>query len=191
MSELDNYIAANRDRYTREAITDQLLAAGHSRAAIDAAWERASGAGVPQRSWRPGWRTFVLLILGGGVGAALVWAGESYGGNVIAPVVYVILASVAFGLAKGLAIVAERGAAIPVGVVLAMGVAAAAYVSFSTGLQLLALAIVVLGGIPAVLLVIRSSDSRVTGMVATAVPLLAWLAVTGTCYAPLYGRLMP
>lgn len=37
---MDDYIRANRDRYTREATTRQLEAAGHDPAEIAAAWER-------------------------------------------------------------------------------------------------------------------------------------------------------
>jgi hypothetical protein len=38
--QIDEYIRTNRDRYTREAITQQLMDAGHERDAIDAAWDR-------------------------------------------------------------------------------------------------------------------------------------------------------
>lgn len=47
-SPIDDYIRATRDQYTREAITDQLLASGHERAAIEAAWDTATaGDAVP------------------------------------------------------------------------------------------------------------------------------------------------
>ena len=35
-----DYIRAHRDRYTREAITARLVAAGHERQAVDASWDR-------------------------------------------------------------------------------------------------------------------------------------------------------
>lgn len=38
---IDEYIRQNRDRYTREAIRDQLIAAGHDPAAIDKALDEA------------------------------------------------------------------------------------------------------------------------------------------------------
>jgi hypothetical protein len=37
---IDDYIRSNRDRYNREAITQQLEAAGYQREAIHATWER-------------------------------------------------------------------------------------------------------------------------------------------------------
>ena len=40
--QISDYIAANRQRYTRDAITQQLEAAGHPREAIDAAWDRSA-----------------------------------------------------------------------------------------------------------------------------------------------------
>ena len=40
MSDVDDYIRAHRDRFTREALTEQLLGAGHERDAIEAAWRR-------------------------------------------------------------------------------------------------------------------------------------------------------
>lgn len=42
---IEDYIIANRDDYPRGAITDQLLAAGHDRAAIKAAWSRVDQPG--------------------------------------------------------------------------------------------------------------------------------------------------
>ena len=39
---MTDYIRANRDRYSREAIRAQLIAAGHDSAAIDAAWEKVT-----------------------------------------------------------------------------------------------------------------------------------------------------
>jgi hypothetical protein len=41
MNDVVDYIRANRTRYTREAVSHQLLAAGHSREVIAAAWEVA------------------------------------------------------------------------------------------------------------------------------------------------------
>jgi hypothetical protein len=72
------YIRANRDNYTREAIRDQLLAAGHDREAIDAGWRavEAEATGAPQgppasrvvrrRFWRWafGLHAAVLVVIG-------------------------------------------------------------------------------------------------------------------------------
>jgi hypothetical protein len=43
MDELDAYLAENRDRFTREALTRELVNAGHGRAAVEAAWARLEG----------------------------------------------------------------------------------------------------------------------------------------------------
>jgi uncharacterized protein Smg (DUF494 family) len=40
MNEIDTYLAENRDRYTREALTNVLREAGHDPADIEAAWAR-------------------------------------------------------------------------------------------------------------------------------------------------------
>jgi hypothetical protein len=44
---ITDYIRANRDRYTREAIRAQLIAAGHDSAAIDAAWDEVGRSAKP------------------------------------------------------------------------------------------------------------------------------------------------
>lgn len=67
-----DYIRANGDRYTREAIREQLIDAGHSPEDVDRAWEELA-ATEP----RPGSPRFnglavfavVLLVMGAGVGA--------------------------------------------------------------------------------------------------------------------------
>jgi hypothetical protein len=46
---IEDYIRANRDHYPREALTEQMVAAGHDRAAIDAAWGRLSP--TPPPTW--------------------------------------------------------------------------------------------------------------------------------------------
>jgi hypothetical protein len=43
-----DYIRANRDKYTREAIRDQLLAAGHDQSAIDEAWRAIEAEPQPE-----------------------------------------------------------------------------------------------------------------------------------------------
>jgi hypothetical protein len=72
---INEYIAANRDRYTREAITQQLVEAGYRREDVDAAWlevERAQLPPAPPAAaeapigsafWRPFW----LLLVGANV----------------------------------------------------------------------------------------------------------------------------
>jgi hypothetical protein len=43
MNEIDDYLRANRDAYTREALTKRLVEEGHDPAAVDAAWARITG----------------------------------------------------------------------------------------------------------------------------------------------------
>lgn len=78
-----DYIRTNRDKYTRGAIRDQLLAAGHDQAAIDEAWEavEADAPGNPPEPSRAGIVIYVLVwyVLGAlitlpiALGAGLVW----------------------------------------------------------------------------------------------------------------------
>jgi hypothetical protein len=79
-----DYIRANRDKYTREAIRDQLIAAGHDHGAIDEAWHaveaEATGAQGPPAS-RVGIVAYVviwylfggLFTLAGATGSGLGW----------------------------------------------------------------------------------------------------------------------
>jgi hypothetical protein len=68
MNDLDEYLRANRDAFTREALTRRLVEAGHDPAAVEASWariqEEESGAGPraagPPR--RPGIGTFLLIL---------------------------------------------------------------------------------------------------------------------------------
>jgi hypothetical protein len=47
MNEIDAYLAENRDRYTREALTNVLREAGHDPADIEAAWARLDAPTAP------------------------------------------------------------------------------------------------------------------------------------------------
>jgi hypothetical protein len=63
-----SYIRANREKYTEEAIRDQLLAAGHDRAAIDEAWglevdPAGKVPGATARKVRTGW-AIVIYVYG-------------------------------------------------------------------------------------------------------------------------------
>ena len=64
------YILANRDRYTREAIREQLIAAGHSAEDVDRIWEEL-GPTEERPSRFNGVAVFavVLLVIGAAVGA--------------------------------------------------------------------------------------------------------------------------
>lgn len=188
---MDEYIRQNRDRYTREAIDRQLLEAGHDRADIEAAWQRASGPAEAPQGWRPGWWTFAILLAVGAIGAGVAWADETYGGGGFAVVVYAVIVTVAYGIAKAIAILVDRGRPLIAGVILAIIAAAGVLWSFAAALSIVALAVAVVAGAPAILLIARPANRGMTGAIATAIPLVVWLAITGTCLAPLYGRLAP
>jgi hypothetical protein len=76
VSEIDDYIRANRERFSRQALDEKLRAAGHDDAAIEAAWARAAAgdgaAGVPPRT--------PLVILGRLVLIGLIAAAYGYVG---------------------------------------------------------------------------------------------------------------
>jgi hypothetical protein len=67
---ITDYIRANRDRYTPEALRARLIAAGHDSAAIDAAWDEVTRTAKPDAPAPRGTRRFVtglalaLYVLG-------------------------------------------------------------------------------------------------------------------------------
>jgi hypothetical protein len=65
-NELDDYLRANRDAFTREALTRRLVDAGHDPAAVEAAWARiwgeAAEPGPLQTDRRPGIGTVLLIV---------------------------------------------------------------------------------------------------------------------------------
>ena len=187
---IDDYIEQNKARYTREAIRDQLVTAGHDPKEIDDAWERlgASRAGATPVGWRPGWREFWLLLVVGAIGAAIVWAGEPYGAGGIAPFGYAVILSIGFGAAKlisraidrsggGLAAVYLAIATVGALLLSAINFFALPFLALTAGLAVLAVAMFFLRGNP-----------RAAGIIGAALPIVAWLVITGTCYAPLLSR---
>jgi hypothetical protein len=79
MNELDDYLRANRDAYTRDALTRRLVEIGHDPVEVEAAWARIESVdGARPHSdppaGRPGIGTFLLIgaaVLGYGYVAAL------------------------------------------------------------------------------------------------------------------------
>jgi hypothetical protein len=72
MNDIEEYLIANRERYTREALTGKLVAAGHDPAAVEAAWARIAGGDSPPPGWGTGGRatpsragagTYLLIVL--------------------------------------------------------------------------------------------------------------------------------
>jgi hypothetical protein len=188
--QIDEYIRQNRERYTREAIRQQLTAAGHDTAAIDAGWERVEASlTTPARAagWRPGWREFLVLLVVGAVGAAIVWASEPYGAGVIAPVVYAIILSIGFGIAKVTSILIDQGRSTVAAVLLGIGAVVTGYLGVINVLSAITVAAAVMLGLVAIGQFAFGDRNR--GLLATigaGLPILVWLVVTGTCYAPLF-----
>jgi hypothetical protein len=111
---IEEYIRANRRTYTREAIRQQLIDAGHDPAAIDATWEMMHApdpdeAGVAGEGF---WGRFFLFLVGLNV-AVLVLVGLGTGmlGSLQAYSVVLIVLAVALGI----------GALISWGIVAAVG----------------------------------------------------------------------
>ena len=69
---IDDFIAEHRERLTREAITEQLEAAGYARADVEAAWERAALAAPPKGEVSGTMATYVWIVYW--LGAALIAA---------------------------------------------------------------------------------------------------------------------
>lgn len=188
--QIDEYIRQNRDRYTREAIRQQLTAAGHDLAAIDAAWERVEASSTTPAlpaGWRPGWREFLVLLVVGAIGAALVWASEPYGAGVIAPIVYAIIFTIGFGIAMFTSILIDQGRSVVAGVLLAIAAAVTAYLGIISNLSAVALAAAAVLGLLAIgLFVFGGRNRSLLGTIGAGLPILVWLVVTGTCYAPLF-----
>jgi hypothetical protein len=66
-----DYILANRDRYTRDAIREQLIAAGHKAEDVDRIWEALGPTEERPSSRFTGLAIFalVLLVIGAAIGA--------------------------------------------------------------------------------------------------------------------------
>jgi hypothetical protein len=69
---IDDFIRQNRARLTREAITDQLVAAGHARGDVDAVWERLARDEPLGGRPRGNLATYVWIVYW--LGAALIGA---------------------------------------------------------------------------------------------------------------------
>jgi hypothetical protein len=72
MDTIHDYIRDNRGRYTREAIRQQLLAAGHDAAAIDAAWAMVDAPDPDATVGERFWGRFWLYLIGANLVALLI-----------------------------------------------------------------------------------------------------------------------
>jgi hypothetical protein len=185
------YIRGTHERYTREAITKRLRDMGHDSGEIERAWQAVDTVPTAGRSkgWRPGWVEWLVLVSLGAVGAFLVWWDEPYGGGGFAATVYVVAASLAFGIGKAGSLLVDHDLRLWAAIAMGIVVAVLAFVSVSSPPGTLAIGAFVAAlafGVPTV--VLGSAGSRVAGFAAAAYPILGWLVVTGLCYSPLVGR---
>lgn len=110
--EILDYIRANWARYTREALTKQLVDAGHDRAAVDEAWLAVVAEAEAAAGPNPWPRFKRVFLLSGLVGLAAVFITWSTSGGMYANSGYpalatgVLLVFLLVPLAVGAAIVA-------------------------------------------------------------------------------------
>jgi len=184
-----NYIRENRGRYTKEAITSQLIAAGHDPAAIEEAWAVVNAAArSAAESAGPRTRYWPVLLGLTGVGGVLTFISWEFGAP-LATVFYVATVLVVMAIGIGVTRAASSGAwivLVGLGVVSALGllwVAIANSVNgYVDGVTFLAaaLAAVATAGVIAV----HRYQAQIPYL-AYALPVLGWLAVTGICVSPL------
>jgi hypothetical protein len=189
--QIDRYIQEHQERYTREAMRAQLVAAGHSPTAVDLALDRAAVSSVLQQGagWRPSWLEFIVLLVLGAIGAAVAWANQPYGAGAVAPIVYAVILAIGFGSAKLLSILIDRGNPRAAGALLALVAAGGVYLAIINGMSPVALAIAAVAAVLAILMfTVGHRNLPLMGTVGAALPILAWLVVTGTCLSPLFVR---
>jgi hypothetical protein len=105
-----DFITANRRKYTREAITQQLLEAGHDRAAIDATWAALDARDPDEVAGEGFWGRFWLFLVGLNVAVFLLvfLATGMVNSGVLAVVLAIVLA---IGALMAWGIVAATGPA--------------------------------------------------------------------------------
>lgn len=90
MNELDEYLRANRDRFTREALTKRVVEEGHDPADVEAAWARVERGPIGTAGIGTWALALLAVVVYGGAIVAAVFT-ISYGGAVsLLMVVYVI-----------------------------------------------------------------------------------------------------
>ena len=87
MNELDDYLRANRDAYTRDALTHRLVEEGHDPADVEAAWARIEERPISESTPNGApVATPALAKAGIGTWALAVLAVLAYGGAIVAAV---------------------------------------------------------------------------------------------------------
>jgi hypothetical protein len=177
------YIRQHRDTYTREAISDVLVETGYGREEVEAAWRQLAEQDR-SASVRPSWQVMLTLLILGTIGAFGVWQGQMYRAGALAAVIYVGVATPAIALGYLVAWLANRGHRLIAAIILvAIGLAVACWAWGNGGF----ITWIVAALFPAVALtlLLAGRERRRVALIAAVVPILLWLIVTGTCYAPL------
>lgn len=125
------------------------------------------------------------MLVVGTIGAALVWAGGDYGSGVIAPVIYAFVLSIGFGVAKLTSLLVDQGRSTTAAVLLGIAALVAGYMTIINGPSLINVGVTAVTGVAAVALFLFGNQNQpLFGTIGAVIPILLWLVVTGTCYAP-------
>jgi hypothetical protein len=188
--QIANYIRENRDRYTREAITDQLMKAGHDPGAIEEAWAMSDAAVASAADARPRYRRVTVALLTiGGLATFVIWSDlYAAGAGGLATLSYLITGLVAIGVGIGLTRVASGRAwavAVGLGVVTTLGLLTVTVSNLSDGYDAPRWAALALTAVATAVAYALHRDPGGLPILAYALPVLGWLAVTGICVSPL------
>jgi hypothetical protein len=110
---ISDYIRANRRKYTREAITQQLVAAGHDPAEVERVWAALDAPDADRVAGSGFWGRFALILVGINLGVFLLVAlltnmlGAIGQGGIVLPVILAIALGIGALIAWG--IVAATG----------------------------------------------------------------------------------
>jgi len=187
--QIAEYIRANRGRYTRQAIDDQLKAAGHPAQSIEAAWVAVGppeGAEPVLPGVRYGPVVLGLLILGG---VATAIAGrDSYFGAALWVLSYLISVLIVMAIGIGMTRVAAGSGWRTLVVLVGLLWAAMLWVTVSAlagGDPTPAFMGAGIAGVATLTAIAVHRYHRDVPLLAYALPVLGWLAVTGLCVSPL------
>ena len=126
-----------------------------------------------------------MLLAVGALGAAFVWAGEPYGAGGIAPIVYVVIVSISFGVAKFFSNSIDQSGSGLTAILMAIATVVILLISAINAFAPILLGAAVATAVFAVVFFFLRGNAWAAGMVGAALPIVVWLLITGTCYAPL------
>jgi hypothetical protein len=185
--QIAKYIREHRGRYTREAVTKQLLAAGHDAQAIDATWTAVNAADFPRPASVFPHARYTPFIAGlvalGAIPAFLAGSSGLYLSGLWG-VSYLIAAPIVMLLGIGLtAISVSRGWF----VVVILGAFVTLY-GLWLSITLVDVPVFLFAAVAAAATIAAVAIHRYGAqwpILAYALPVVGWLLVTGVCAAPL------